>query len=283
MEKFPEACEILHKECPELDIIHVAPASMEQLLRVHDRQYLEAIRDGKLTRYDRNRLGLPHDPRLLERSAMETAGTIHAAQTALTDGIAANLAGGTHHAFADRGLGFCVLNDIAVATAELRSSDPELHIMVIDTDAHQGNGTHALLRDDPFSFTYSIHVGKNYPARKEPGDCDVPLPRWVEGDEYLHALETTLPEAFHRAEPDLVFWIAGADLHVDDRFGQMKLTNADMAARDDLVLDLINRWEIPTAILYGGGYNRSAGMTARMHADTVLRAVEKKATNLAAD
>ncbi|WOO40271.1 histone deacetylase [Rubellicoccus peritrichatus] len=272
MEKFPEAHDIIVNKCAEIEVIHVEPASMEQLLCVHDRKYLEAIRDGKLTRYDRNRLGLPHDPRLLERSAMETSGTIQAAEAALKDGIAANLAGGTHHAFANRGLGFCVLNDIAVSIVNLRHRDPELHVMVIDTDAHQGNGTHALLREDLFAFTYSIHVGKNYPAQKEPGDYDVPLPRWVEGAEYLRSLEKTLPETFHRAEPDLIYWIAGADLHIDDRFGQMKLTEADMATRDAFVLDLVRCWEIPVVILYGGGYNRSAGMTARLHANTVLMA-----------
>lgn len=272
MEKFPEAAAIVEKECAGAEIIHVAPASRAQLQRVHTAEYLEKIRTGGLTRYDRNRLGLPHSPRLLERSAMETNGTIHAMHAAREDGLACNLAGGTHHAFADRGLGFCVLNDVAVALAELRLSEPGLPVMVIDTDAHQGNGTHALLRKDKNAYTYSIHVGKNYPAAKEPGDCDVPLPRYVEGDAYLDALTSTLPEHFHRAEPELVFWIAGADLHAEDRFGQMKLTEEHLAMRDAFILDLVTRWEIPTAVLYGGGYHRGS-RTGRLHADTVKRVV----------
>lgn len=272
MEKFPEALGILCEEAPEMAIVQIEPASMKSLQRVHTPGYLSQIRDGSLSSYDRNRLGLPHNPRLLVRSAMETAGTIAAAYAALEDGIAANLAGGTHHAFADRGLGFCVLNDIAVAVAELRVTHPELHIMVIDTDAHQGNGTHALLRNDPEAFTYSIHVGRNYPAHKEPGDVDVPLPRFVEGQEYFFHLERTLPEALHRAEPDLVFWIAGADLHLDDRFGQMRLTQQDITARDNFVLNLVRRWDVPMCVLYGGGYNTAPGMTAKLHANTVLHA-----------
>lgn len=274
MEKFPEARQLLAEGAGQLDVLPVLPAPLWQLERVHKRAYLDAIAEGTLTRYERNRLGLPHHPRLLERSAMETAGTVQAALAALEDGLAANLAGGTHHAFAERGLGFCVLNDIAVAVAELRSTRPELHIMVIDTDAHQGNGTHHLLRGDPFAYTYSIHVGRNYPAQKEPGDCDVPLPRWVQGREYRHQLQATLPEAFHRAEPDLVFWIAGADLHVDDRFGQMQLSDEDIMARDYFVLDLVTRWQVPLAVLYGGGYNRQAGKTAALHAATVYRTAE---------
>ncbi len=273
MEKFPEAASIVERECPAAEIIHVEPATMEQLLRVHTAEYLEKIRTDGLITYERNRLGLPHFPDLLERSARETNGTIHAMYAALEDGLACNLAGGTHHAFADRGLGFCVLNDVAVALAELRLTQPNLPVMVIDTDAHQGNGTHALLRNDPHAFTYSIHVGKNYPAAKEPGDCDVPLPRYVEGDTYLHALTSTLPEQFHRATPELVFWIAGADLHSEDRFGQMKLTEEHFDERDRFVLDMVTRWEIPTAVVYGGGYHKG-GLTGRIHAETVKRVAE---------
>ncbi|MEM9227706.1 MAG: histone deacetylase, partial [Verrucomicrobiota bacterium] len=211
MEKFPGAYGILASESLEIEVLPVQPATREQLERVHTSAYLDAIAQGELTGYERRRLGLPHYPRLLTRSAQETAGSIAAAYAALEDGIACNLAGGTHHAFADRGLGFCVLNDVAIAIAELRSKHPDLWILVVDTDAHQGNGTHALLRDVPNTYTYSIHVGRNYPSAKEPGDCDVPLPRYVTGDEYLHELHRTLEPCFRETEPDLVFWVAGAD------------------------------------------------------------------------
>jgi len=274
MEKFPNAHALLRAEAPDLEVVEAGPASRRQLERVHTREYLDSIREGTLTRYARNRLGLPHAARLLERSAMETAGTVMAARAALEDGIACNLAGGTHHAFPGRGLGFCVLNDVAVALADLRAQDAEAarHVLIVDTDAHQGNGTHAIVRDWPGVYTYSIHVGRNYPAAKEPGDRDVPLPRYVDGAAFLRELEATLPAAFEACEPDLVFWVSGADNHAGDRFGQMRLSTEDMAARDRAVLGLCRAWAAPTVVLYGGGYNRERPLTARLHANTVLAA-----------
>jgi acetoin utilization deacetylase AcuC-like enzyme len=274
MDKFPRAHALLVEEAPELDVQTVEPAGFGDLLRVHRMAYLKTVGTRALPDYDRNRLGLPAHERLLERCRMETQGTVAAGFAALEDGLAANLAGGTHHAFAERGLGFCVLNDVAVAARAILAEAPETHIMVIDTDAHQGNGTHFLLRGEPTVITYSIHVGANYPAQKEPGDVDVPLERYVAGADFLQALERTLPPAFERAEPDLVFWIAGADNHHDDRFGQMRLDDADMAARDRFVLELVRGWEVPTAVLYGGGYNRDRAHTARLHANTVLAAAD---------
>jgi acetoin utilization deacetylase AcuC-like enzyme len=273
MEKFPEAAALLQEETATIRLEGVTPCPRHKLTRVHTEAYLDSIAHHTLSSYDRHRLGLPADDRLLERCALETAGTLAAGRAALEDGMACNLAGGTHHAFANRGLGFCVLNDVAVAIATLRVTRPDLMVMVIDTDAHQGNGTHALLRDDPHSFTYSIHVGKNYPVIKEPGDCDVPLPRGVGNQEYLEHLEATLTPALLRFEPDLVFWIAGADNHHDDRFGQMALTTAGMQKRDRQVLTLCRNWEVPVAVLYGGGYNRTPGMTARLHANTIMEAL----------
>lgn len=143
---------------------------------------------------------------------------------------------------------------------------------MIDTDAHQGNGTHALFADDPRVFTYSIHVGKNYPSIKTPGTLDVPLPRYVSGNEYLDQLEATLAPALAEFCPALVFWIAGADPHVADRFGQMCLSDAELGSRDQHVLELVTKRGVPTVVLYGGGYNRDREHTARIHAATVLRA-----------
>ena len=282
MEKFPDARKLLG------DSVTVAPPlrlSRRDLARAHDPAYLDRVsRDagaggaGGLLPYDRNRLGLPADPGLLERSALETAGTVSAALAALEDGLAANLAGGTHHAFPARGLGFCVLNDVAVAVEYLRAHTvPTDSILIVDTDAHQGNANHAYFADNPAVTTYSIHVGKNYPARKEPGDIDVPLPRYVEGPAYLGALRATLPRVFADTEPDLVFWISGADPHRDDRFGQMRLTTAEMEGRDAFVLDLCREFAAPTAILYGGGYNREPRKTAALHAQTIRLAAQRAA------
>ncbi|MGJ3244407.1 MAG: histone deacetylase family protein [Opitutales bacterium] len=275
MEKFPQAAERLLAaglfpagQGPR----RVDPVGEDDLFRVHDRAYAAAIRNDGLAGYDRNRLGLPHHPRLYDRSRLEVEGTRRAALAALEDGMAANLAGGTHHAMANRGLGFCVFNDVAVSIKHLRMDRPHLYIMIVDTDAHQGNGSHALLADDGRTFCYSIHVGRNYPAHKVPGDLDVPLPRWVDGATYLSALQETLDPAFLQFEPDLVFWISGADPHIEDRFGQMRLTDEDIAERDRRVVSPCLRWQVPLVVLFGGGYNRQPGGTGRLHAETVLRA-----------
>ena len=260
---------MIRAECPAARIALVEPAPVVQLLRVHTAGYLTSIRTGTLSRDDLVRLGLPPCEGLLTRSRRETAGTVAAMWAALEDGLACNLAGGTHHAFPDRGLGYCVLNDVAIAIRDLHAMHPERRIFVIDTDAHQGNGSNGIFAGDERVFTYSIHVGPNYPAEKTSGSLDVDLPRFVAGAEYLERLNATLPAAFERFAPDLAFWIAGSDPHENDRFGQMKLSDADMAARDSAVLDLVTKLRVSTVVLYGGGYNRDRVHTARLHANTV--------------
>ena len=257
---------------PALTIESVVEASIAQIRLVHTQAYLEQIRTGSLSHLAALKLGLPASEALLTRSRLEVAGTIAAAGAALDDGLACNLAGGTHHAFPDHGQGYCVLNDVAIAIRDLHLSRPDLRVFVLDTDAHQGNGTHAIFATDPRVFTYSIHVGKNYPALKTPGSLDIELPRFVTGADYLDQLEATLTPALVEFAPDLIFWIAGADLHEHDRFGQMKLTDLGLAARDDHILRLVTSRGWPAAILYGGGYNRDREHTARIHAATVLRA-----------
>jgi acetoin utilization deacetylase AcuC-like enzyme len=259
---------------PFLSIHSIEPAPFEALLRVHTPDYLEQIRTGALDHLAALKLGLPACEALLTRSRLEVAGTLAAAHAARADGLACNLAGGTHHAFPDRGQGYCVLNDVAIAIRDLHVTRPTLRVFVLDTDAHQGNGTHAIFAADARVFTYSIHVGKNYPAFKTPGSLDIELPRFVSGADYLEALEASLVPALDEFAPDLVIWIAGADPHEADRFGQMKLTDADLAARDHHILQHVTATRLPTAILYGGGYNRDREHTARIHAATVLRATE---------
>jgi acetoin utilization deacetylase AcuC-like enzyme len=269
MDKFWRAEEIICAECPRVRIHLVEPAPIPQLTRVHTPGYLTTIRTGNLSREALVRLGLPPCEELLTRSRRETAGTVAAMWAALEDGLACNLAGGTHHAFSDRGLGYCVLNDVGIAIRDVLAVDPRRRIFVIDTDAHQGNGTNEIFAGDDRVFTYSIHVGRNYPAEKRPGSRDVELPRQVSGAEYLERLDATLPVAFERFAPDLAFWISGSDPHENDRFGQMKLSDADMAARDRAVLDLMIQNAVPAVVLYGGGYNRDRVHTARLHASTI--------------
>jgi acetoin utilization deacetylase AcuC-like enzyme len=274
MEKFPQAESLLRAGQVPVEITPVAPAPNRQLLRVHTSGYLRRLAEGTLDGTEIHRLGLPWQPRLLHRSSLETAATVAACRHALQHGMAANLAGGTHHAFPDRGLGYCVLNDVAVAIRDLHTTSPGLRIFVADTDAHQGNGTHAIFRDEPRVFTYSIHGERNYPSAKEPGDMDVGLPREVSGDDYLEALAGTLPAALDRFAADLVVWISGADVHEHDRFGQMRLTTEQMAERDRLVVRSCLERRRPLAVLYGGGYHREPGMTARLHANTIAIAAE---------
>jgi acetoin utilization deacetylase AcuC-like enzyme len=269
MDKFWRAEEIIRAECRKARIHLVEPASIPQLVRVHTAEYLTSIRTGSLSREGLVRLGLPPCEELLTRSRRETGGTVAAMWAALEEGLACNLAGGTHHAFPNRGLGYCVLNDVAIAIRDLQAKSHARRVFVIDTDAHQGNGTNEIFINDDRVFTYSIHVGRNYPSEKKPGSLDVELPRGVNGAEYLARLGATLPTAFQDFAPDLVFWISGSDPHVDDRFGQMKLSDGDLAARDQVVLDLVTRTAVPTVVLYGGGYNRDRIHTARLHANTI--------------
>jgi acetoin utilization deacetylase AcuC-like enzyme len=274
MEKFPQSAAAVR----ERGIGRVSdPGFIDErdLLRVHTREYVHSIRTGEYNEPTRQRLGLPWHPTIWTRSRAATAGTLAAARAAIEDGIAANLAGGTHHAFADRGEGFCVFNDVAVAIRALQHHEPYIQCMVVDLDAHQGNGTHHLFRNDANVFTYSLHVGRNYPSCKEPGTMDVELPRFAPSAEYFAALQRTLPGAVERFEPDIAFFIAGVDVHADDRFGQMMLSTDDMRRRDEWTIDLLRGWDIPTVVVYGGGYNRAPGMTAALHVQTVSVASDR--------
>lgn len=254
-----------------LRIEDVSPANPAVVARVHSASYLRALRDGSLGGRELAKLGLPACEALYIRSALEVEGTRRAAWAALDEGVAANLAGGTHHAFPDRGEGFCVLNDVAIAIRDLQVKHPGIRILVVDTDAHQGNGTHAIFADDPAVFTYSIHVGANYPSRKVPGSMDVELARHADGSAYLRALSESLPSAVQQSRPDLAIWISGADPHRNDRFGQLALNAGELLRRDRMVAALfVESAQIPMVVLYGGGYNRDREATARIHRNTVL-------------
>jgi acetoin utilization deacetylase AcuC-like enzyme len=276
MAKFPESAALLDSEGRGLLRVELcAAARMEDLLRVHTPEYLDSIASGALAREEQVRLGLPLRPELLARSAREVGGTLAALEAAWDDGFGCNLAGGTHHAFADRGLGYCVLNDVAVAIRKLHDTQPTARVFVLDTDAHQGNGTHGIFAKEQRVFTYSLHVARNYPADKTPGSLDVGLERYAPSAEYFRALMGTVPDALLGFRPDVVFWIAGADPHRDDRFGQMMLSDEDFAARDEALLDLLEQLGVPVVVVYGGGYNRTDGHTAWIHAATVMRVARR--------
>ena len=275
VEKYPEthgALVALGRR--ELEFCLTTPVDMTAVLAVHREEYLEAIRANQLTKYARNRLGLPSHPRWLERSLLDVGGTLQAAEAALEERVAWNLGGGTHHAMAGEGLGFCVLNDVAVATREMLRRHSGLRILILDTDAHQGNGTHCILRGQPGAFTFSIHVGANYPAAKEPGDLDVPLERYVDGACYLEALKSGLAEVEQRFHPDLVFWVSGVDVLEGDRFGQMRLSAEDFKARDRMVLEAVSGWGACLVGTLAGGYPERRDRLADLHAASVLNTLE---------
>lgn len=254
------------------EIVEVKVADSHLLKTVHDTGYIERIYSGLLDRKEQIQLGLPVTPQLYHRSATEVEATRQTCHAALTEGVAVCLAGGTHHAFREHGEGYCVFNDVAIAIRDLQGRQPGIKVMVVDTDAHQGNGTAAILGDDPRVFTYSIHVGKNYPSRKVLSSMDVETVRYVEGEMYLKQLFSTLAAALDTFAPDLVIWVAGADNHRNDRFGQMHLSVKDLQRRDEVLLRAFIRNRVPVAVLYGGGYNRQPEFTAKIHRNTVATA-----------
>jgi len=243
-------------------------ATDDELLLAHTADYVERFNAGRLDPAEVRRLGLPWSEDLVERSRRAVGGTIAAARHALVHGIAMNLAGGTHHAFADHGEGFCVYNDIAVAVRVLERDGIIGRTAIIDLDVHQGNGTHAILGADERVFTFSMHGGKNFPFHKVSGSLDIELADGTRDDEYLSRLSDVLPGIIARAAPDLVFYIAGADPHEGDALGRLALSFAGLARRDAYVLSQCREVGIPVAITIGGGYGRRIEDTVAIHADT---------------
>lgn len=251
-----------------------ARASEEALRRVHTDDWVSRLTEGRLTPAEERLLGFPWSPALVERSYRAVGGTCEAACAALDDGVAMNLAGGTHHAFPDHGEGFCVFNDVAVALRMLLDEGRVRRAAVVDLDVHQGNGTHAIFADEPRVFTFSMHGGRNYPFRKVPGDLDVELDDGTGDDAYLARLVDALPGVLARSAPDLVVYLAGADPHEGDRLGRLALTFDGLARRDAYVLHACREVGIPVCITIAGGYGRDVADTVQVHVNTVRVARE---------
>jgi acetoin utilization deacetylase AcuC-like enzyme len=253
-------------------IAEPALADRRDILLVHTGDYYDRLAGGRLTGGEIRRLGLPWSEALVRRSRYSVAGTINAARAALVDGVSANLGGGTHHAFADHGEGFCVLNDIAVAIRVLRAEGLIRRAAVVDCDVHQGNGTADIFAHDPEVFTLSLHGEKNYPLHKKQSTLDVPLADGTGDEEYLGALATHLAFALDRFRPDIVFYQAGVDPYRDDRLGRLALTVEGLCERDSLVFDQCRRRALPCVITLGGGYAREVADTVEAHCNTVRAA-----------
>ena len=254
----------------EMRVPHVA--TDEEILRAHEPTYLKKVVTGTLNDKEMRRIGFPWSQRMVERSRRASGATLDAARIALSEGIATNLAGGTHHAFADRGEGFCVLNDSAIAARTLLAEGLVQKVVVLDTDVHQGNGTAAIVRGDARVFTFSIHGAKNYPFHKEESDLDAPLPDGASDDAFLLALGERLERVLDLEAWNLAIFLAGADPFEGDKLGRLRVTKSGLAERDRMVLEGCRERDIPVAVTMAGGYAREVEDTVDIHFQTVKRA-----------
>jgi acetoin utilization deacetylase AcuC-like enzyme len=247
-------------------------ASDADLLRAHDPGYVRSVAEGTLGERQIRRIGFPWSPGLVERSRRSVGGTIQAARAALSDGVGVNLAGGTHHAFRDRGEGFCVFNDVAVATRALQHDGSVRRVTILDLDVHQGNGTARIFRGDPDVFTLSVHGEKNFPFAKEESDLDVELPDGAGDPRFLDAVHHGVRLAIEASRPDLVFYVAGADPYEGDKLGRLAVSKAGLEARDEVVFSACDAQGIPVAVVMSGGYAEKIDDIVDIHFASVQRA-----------
>jgi acetoin utilization deacetylase AcuC-like enzyme len=248
------------------------PAGDAQLTLVHDPDYVARVSSGQLSERELRRIGFPWSPALVERSRRSVGATIAAARAALADGFGASLAGGTHHAYADHGEGYCVFNDVAVAARVLQAEGRARRVLVLDCDVHQGNGTAAIFAGDPSVFTFSIHGARNFPFHKERSDLDIALPDEAGDELFLGALGEGLERALASARADVAIYLAGADPFAGDRLGRLAVSKAGLAERDRLVLARCRAAGLPVAITMSGGYARELGDTVDIHYQTLATA-----------
>lgn len=256
----------------ESEVLTPDPATVEQVLRVHDRAYVEKLIHGRLSVLEEAVLELPYSKQLVTASFLCAGGSILAAREAMTRGVGVNLGGGFHHAFPDHGEGFCVFNDIAIAIRVLQHEGSIRRAAVIDLDVHQGNGTAAIFADDASVFTFSMHEEQNYPSIKPPGDLDFGLDTGTGGAEYLAALERHAPAILDRHRPDMVAYVAGADPFEQDQLGRLKLSREDLRRRDRVVFEACAESEVPVVALLAGGYATRIEDTVGIHADMIAAA-----------
>lgn len=256
-----------------LELREPPAASDEDLIRVHDQEYVKRVTKGELSTAEIREIGFPWSELMVERSKRSAGATISACISALEDGVSVNLAGGTHHAYANKGSGFCVFNDAAVASKYLQNLR-KMNVAIIDLDVHQGNGTAAILGKDPSCYTLSLHGEKNFPFRKESSHLDVGLSDGCSDDEYLLQLAHALNQMESEFKPDMLIYLAGADPHEGDRLGRLKLSLKGLCLRDQMVLDFAKTHDLPIAIAMAGGYGINIETTVEVHAQTVQLALQ---------
>ena len=274
MEKYSRLRDLVGSE-QELELGEAPAASDTQILYAHDPLYLIKIIEGKLSPNEQREIGFPWSEKMVERSRRSAGATVAACKTALTEGIAINLAGGTHHAYRDFGSGFCVFNDSAIAARTLQKEiDPKLKIAIVDLDVHQGNGTASILQNDSTIFTLSIHGENNFPFKKEVSDLDLGLPDGSNDTNYLKALAECLDQLDSRFKADCIIYLAGADPHEGDRLGRLNISSAGMKLRDETVLQFAFDRKLPVAISMAGGYGKEIESTVNIHFQTIKTALQ---------
>lgn len=266
--------EEVSRRLPGVELCEPTAADDAALGLAHTPDYISRLSRGDLSRKEILKIGFPWSPEMVERSRRSAGATIHACRWAFADGAAVNLAGGTHHAYADRGEGFCCFNDAMVAARVMQREGLAKRVAVIDLDVHQGNGTASIAMHDPTVFTMSVHGAGNFPFRKEISDLDIHLPDGTSDDVYLQELAHALAELRQRFAPDLLIYLAGADPYLDDRLGRLKLTKQGLASRDALVFDLAKGLGVPVAVAMAGGYARNIQDTVDIHFSTVFCALQ---------
>jgi acetoin utilization deacetylase AcuC-like enzyme len=254
------------------DFLRPEAASDEDILRVHTADWVRKLKTGTLTASEVMRLEVPYSPELVEAVWLAAGGSILAAQAALRDGFGSNLGGGFHHAYPGHGEGFCAIHDVAVAIRKLQADGALKKAMVVDTDVHHGNGTAAIFRNDPTVFTISIHQENNYPAHKPPSNVDLNMADRVEDQEYLEALAPTVKKAMDEFQPEILFYVGGADPYCEDQLGGLSLTKEGLKQRDRGVFEEAQRRKIPVVTVLAGGYAQRVEDTVRIHVNTILAA-----------
>lgn len=260
----PQATQFRYAESPR--------AAVSDIERAHDAGYVAAVLAGTLDAAAQRRIGFPMSAAVVERARRAVGGTTATLSSALTDGAAVHLAGGTHHACRGHGEGYCVFNDVAVAALLARADGRIKRMLVVDLDVHQGNGTADIMQDHDWCYTFSMHAAKNYPFRKVAGDCDIELPDACGDDEYLSTLDAALEHVFAHARPDVVVYTSGADPHVDDTLGRLSLTTSGLVERDRAVYGRCREAGVPYAVTMAGGYGRDMAVTVGIHVNTVVAA-----------
>jgi acetoin utilization deacetylase AcuC-like enzyme len=276
MEKYGLLRERLGKDMPASAIDFQVPhaATDGELTRVHDPAYVRKVAEGALTKSEVRRMGFPWSPELVERSRRSVGGTIGAARAALAEGIAVNLSGGTHHAFPTWGEGFCVFNDVAVATRCAQEEEGIERIVILDLDVHQGNGTAHIFRDTRDVFTLSVHGANNYPFRKVAGDLDIELGDDTDDETFLAAAESGVVRALDSGPFDLAFYLAGADPLSEDRLGRLSVSRETLLKREQMVFSACEASDLPVALVMAGGYADPIEATVEVHVGAVRTAVE---------